>query len=41
MNELTFVQLNASNTETTDFDIWVSGGRVLANVGNSILFDVS
>lgn len=38
---LTFVQLNAINTETTDFEICVSGGRVLANVGNSFLSDVS
>lgn len=39
--EPTFVQLNAVSTETIDFDICVSGGRVLANVGNSSLSDVS
>lgn len=38
---LTFVQLNAIKTETTDFEICVSGGRVLTNVGKSFLFDVS
>lgn len=38
---LTLVQLNAKSTETTDFEICVSGGRVLRNVGNSFLFDVS
>lgn len=38
---LTLVQLKAINTETTDLEIWVSGGLVLANVGNSFLFEDS
>lgn len=38
---LTLVQLKAINTETTDLEIWVSGGLVLANVGNSFLLEDS
>lgn len=38
---LTWVQLKAVSTDATDLDIWVSGGLVLANVGNFILFDVA
>jgi len=38
---LTLVKLNANNTEVTDFEICMSGGRVLANVGNAFLSDVS
>lgn len=41
VKELTFVQLKAFKTETTDFDICVSGGRVLAKVGNLFLSEVS
>lgn len=37
----TCVQLNAVSTDATDLDICVSGGRVLANVGNFVLSDVA
>jgi hypothetical protein len=39
--KLTCVQLNATRTEATDLEIWVSGGRVLAKVGNFVLSEVA
>ncbi|CAG2163896.1 unnamed protein product [Oppiella nova] len=37
----TLCHLNVNNTDATDLDICVSGGRVRANVENNFLFDVS
>lgn len=38
---LTCVQLKAVRTDATDLEIWVSGGLVLANVGNFDLSEVA
>ena len=40
-NRTTLRQLKPINTEATDLEICVSGGRVRANVENSFLLDVS
>lgn len=38
---LTFLQLSSINSETTDLEICLAGGRVLVKVGNFFLSDIS